>query len=237
MMQNTLLGTIRKARAVVMKNIKPVDAYFLSKSLQPISTKYGFDRGLPIDRIYIEKFLDENKKLIKGRCLEVVDNTYTKKFGGKKVTRPEVIDNDKKSKTATIIADLRDMGVVQSNSFDCVLITHTFGMIYDFEKAIKECERILKPGGYLLVTMSCFSPLFTNDDMNFWRFTPASAKKAFGKYFTDLKVSTLGNCLTGYSFWVGLAAEELDKKALEFNDPRFPLIVTVKARKGKTLRT
>jgi SAM-dependent methyltransferase len=233
MIQVSLIGIIRKVRATIIKKVSPVDAYFLSRSVQPISTKYGFDRGLPIDRIYIEQFLKDNSRLIKGRCLEVVDDTYTKKFGGRKVTQAEVIDNDKKNQSATIIADLRDMKAVASHSFDCVLITHTFGMIYDFEKAIKECERVLKPGGYLLVTMSCFSPLFSNDDMNFWRFTPASARRAFGKYFSNLTVSTFGNCLAGYSFWVGLAAEELNKKSLTFNDPRFPLIVTVKARKEK----
>lgn len=227
-----IIKILQVVRTHVMKRVRPVDAYFLSRSLQPISTRYGFDRGTPIDRIYIDQFLLENSNLITGRCLEVVDATYTKKFGTN-VTKSEIIDNDKKSKIATIIADLRDMKGVASNSFDCVLITHTFGMIYDFEVAIKECERILKPGGYLLVTMSCFSPIYTNDDANFWRFTPASAKKSFGKFFKDLTVKTYGNCLTGYSFWVGLAAEELESNALKFNDPRFPLIVTAKARKGK----
>jgi SAM-dependent methyltransferase len=231
-MIDKIIKTLQKVRAVIMKRLRPVDAYFLSKSLQPISTRYGFDRGTPIDRVYIDQFLSENSNLITGRCLEVVDPTYINKFGTN-VTHPEVIDNDAKSKIATIIADLRDMKGVDSNSFDCVLITHTFGMIYDYEVAIKECHRILKPGGHLLVTMSCFSPIYTNDDANFWRFTPASAKRAFGKFFTDFIVKTYGNCLTGYSFWVGMAAEELESKALKFNDPRFPLIVTVKARKGK----
>jgi len=232
MIRNLIIKVLQRARAHVMKRAHKVDAYFLSRSLQPISTRYGFDRGTPIDRVYIDQFLLENSALITGRCLEVVDSTYTKKFG-KNVTHPEVIDNDKKSKLATIIGDLRDMKGVASNSFDCVLITHTFGMIYDYEVAIKECRRILKPGGYILATMSCFSPIYANDDTNFWRFTPASAKRAFGNFFKDLQVKTYGNCLSGYSFWVGLAAEELENKALEYNDTRFPLIVTVKAKKGK----
>jgi SAM-dependent methyltransferase len=216
-----------------MRKVKPMDSYFISQSMEPLSTRYGFDRGTPIDRIYIEQFLSENKKLIRGRTLEVVDNAYTMKFGGKKVTRSEIVDNDSKSKIATIIADLRKMDSVASDSFDCVIVTHTFGMMVDFEKAIKECYRILKPGGTLLVTMSCFSPIYSNDDTNFWRFTPASAKYFFGKYFKNLKVETLGNCLTGYSFWVGLSAEELRPDAFVFNDKRFPCIVTVVARKEK----
>ena len=230
---NKGVGFLQIVRAPIMRTVKPMDNYFVSQSMEPISIHYGFDRGTPIDRIYIEQFLSDNKKLIRGRTLEVVDNTYTKKFGGKKVIKSEVIDNDSNSKVATIIADLRKMDNVASNSFDCVIVTHTFGMMFDFEKAIKECYRILKPGGVLLVTMSCFSPIYSNDDTNFWRFTPASAKHFFGKYFKNLKVETLGNCLTGYSFWVGLAAEELRADAFRFNDKRFPCIVTVAAGKEK----
>ncbi len=230
---NKGIEVLQILRSPIMRKIKPVDNYFISQSFDPISSKFGFDRGTPIDRIYIEQFLRENKKSIRGRTLEVVDNTYTKKFGGKKVTKSEIIDNDGKSKIATIFADLRKMDEIASDSFDCLIVTHTFGMIVDFELAIKECHRILKPGGALLVTMSCFSPIFNNDDTNFWRFTPASAKHFFGKYFQDLQVDTLGNCLTGYSFWVGLSAEEVRKDAFEFNDKRFPCIVTVRGRKEK----
>ena len=82
---NTLIKkVVGKIRAPVMRFLKPKTRYFVFKpkrSLKPISTKFGFDRGKPIDRYYIEAFLEENKDYIKGVCLEITDNAYTKKFG------------------------------------------------------------------------------------------------------------------------------------------------------------
>ena len=49
--------------------------------LQPISNVFGFDRGQPIDRYYVENFLSENASLIRGVVLEVADREYTMKYG------------------------------------------------------------------------------------------------------------------------------------------------------------
>ena len=49
--------------------------------LQPLSRVWGFDRGLPIDRYYIERFLAANARSIRGRILEVADDHYTRRFG------------------------------------------------------------------------------------------------------------------------------------------------------------
>ena len=89
---------IRKIRTFIMRTIHNRESYLASLSIKPISTKYGFDRGQPIDRVYIEKFLRNKQERIKGVCLEVVDGTYTKKFGGTKVTKSDVIDIFKSQK-------------------------------------------------------------------------------------------------------------------------------------------
>lgn len=232
-MKRFLIKIVNPIRAIIMRRIKAKQKYFLAtRSLKPISSKFGFDRGKPIDRYYIEKFLEENKDLIKGSCMEVVDNKYTKKFGENKVTKSEVIDNNSRNKQATIYADLRKMSKVRPNSFDCLVITHTFGMIDDYDAALKECFRVLKPGGTLLATVSSFSPTY-DIEYNFWRFTVASAKLIFGKHFKNIDIKSYGNVLSGQCFWVGFAAEELTKKELDYNDPHFPCIITVKAIKEK----
>lgn len=232
-MKKFVINHLKNIRATIMKTIKPKRAYFLAtKSTQPISRKFGFDRGTPIDRYYIEKFLNENKAAIKGHCLEIVNNNYTNKFGEKRITKSEILDNNPKNKLATIHADLRNMKQVKSNNFDCLVITHTFGMIDDYDAAIKECYRILKPGGVLLVTVSAFSPMH-EIAYNFWRFTVASAKLVFGKHFKKIEVKSYGNVLSGQCFWVGLAQEELTKKELDYNDPNYPCIIAIHATKTK----
>lgn len=220
-------------RAVVMKSIKPNSKYFLAtRRLQPLSNKFGYDRGKPIDRYYIEKFLEENKKYISGRCLEIVDNAYTVKFGGKKVTKSDVLDNNPKNFEADIHGDLKNLTMVKENTYDCIILTQVLGLIDNYEAAVRECKRILKPGGAIIFTSGCFSPTF-DINQNYWRFTSASVKYIFGKFFNKNKlfVKTYGNVLVGQCFWVGLAQEELSKKELEYNDPRYPCIVVARAIK------
>jgi len=53
---------------------------FYFNRLKPISKVFGFDRGTPIDRYYIENFLSQHRNDIHGIVLEIGDNTYTKKI-------------------------------------------------------------------------------------------------------------------------------------------------------------
>lgn len=228
---------VGKIRAPVMRFLKPKTRYFLfkpKKSLNPISTKYGFDRGLPIDRYYIEKFLKENKKYIKGRVLEVHDNEYTTRFGGRKVKESDVLDIDTSNKAANIYDDLRNLKKIGSDTYDCFIITQTLGVIDRYEAVVKECWRILKPGGTLLVTVSSMGPAWDLKE-NYWRFTSASLKYLFSKHFPkrNLKVNSYGNVLSGQGYWVGLSTEEFKKSELDYNDPHFPIIVTLRVTEGK----
>src|SRR5690242_6820169 len=55
------------------------------RRVTPVSRDYGYDRGLPVDRHYIETFLSSLQMDICGRVLEIGDNTYTRRFGGDRV--------------------------------------------------------------------------------------------------------------------------------------------------------
>lgn len=227
---------IFKVRAFVMKIIKPRKNYFLfpvpKKSLKPISNVYGFDRGLPIDRYYIEKFLNGQASYIKGVCLEIHDTHYIKKYGGNKVAHADGLDIDRRNKIANIYGDLRHLDNMKSNTYDCLIITHTFGVIDDYEAAISECARILKPGGAMLVTVTAIGPAH-DVNINFWRFTTASMRYVLGKYFDKktLFVRSYGNVLAGQCFWVGLGTEELTRDELDYDDPHFPIIIGARVTK------
>src|SRR6266581_3322407 len=73
--------------------------------LEPTSRKFGFDRGSPIDRYYIESFLACHAVDVHGRVLEVGDDTYARKFGGERVGKVDVIHAAKGNPKATIMAD------------------------------------------------------------------------------------------------------------------------------------
>ena len=226
-MKDMLYNTIRPIRSWVMKMILPRNRYFLfpTRSTQPISTKFGFDRGTPIDRSYIERFIGENARYIKGICLEIHNSYYTTKYGGTRVTKNDVLDIDTNNKRASLYGDLRNIPSISNATYDCIILTHTLGVINDHEAAVRECLRILKPGGVILVTVSAMG-VAQEPTKCFWRYTPAGLKYLFEKHLSDGYVDTFsyGNVLAGQAFWVGLAAEELTTDELLYNDPRYAVI-------------
>jgi SAM-dependent methyltransferase len=204
------------------------------RRLHPISSKFGYDRGTPIDRYYMEAFLRGNKHDIKGRVLEIRDSAYTLKFGDDRVIISDVLDIDAKNHRATLIADLADASGVPADLFDCIICTQTLQMIYDVRSAVSHLYRILKPGGVLLVTTHGTGMLDAGECYcEYWRFTVASARKLFAEFFPmeNVQVESHGNVFALLTFLEGLALEEVRTKELDYHDSRYELLITVRAIK------
>ncbi len=232
-MKDKLLILLSNIRAVILLRINPANKYpLVTKKLKPLSTKFGYDRGTPIDRYWIESFIRKHKNVIKGVCLEIGDDRYTKQFGNEHVTKREILDINRDNKKATIYGDLQSLVDIKDNTFDTIILTHVLGLINDLPAAVKEIHRILKPGGVALVTNACFAPIFEGNSGN-WRIMPGGAKILFEKIFKNenVTIQTFGNVYSGQCFWVGMSQEELTKEELDFNDPNFPCVTCVKAIK------
>lgn len=198
----------------------------------PVSDCWGHDRGTPVDRYYIERFLSEHRQDIRGRVLEVQESYYADLFGSG-VERAEVLDIDSGNPNATIIADLSKADSIPSESFDCFILTKTLQYIYDLPAAIAHARRILRPGGVLLVTVPTLSKLEAPPLVDYWRFTAAGCRLLFGQVFgaENITIRSYGNVLTGIASLEGLAYEELSERELQVEDYRYQLIVTVRAVK------
>jgi hypothetical protein len=107
------------------------------RRVTPVSREWGFDRGLPVDRYYIEDFLVRRARDIRGHALEIGDALYTRKYGGEHVTASDVLHVTEGNPQATIVADLTSARQVPSNTFDCVIFTQTLHYIYDVRPAIQ----------------------------------------------------------------------------------------------------
>ena len=206
------------------------------KRTTPVARNWGYERGTPIDRHYIERFLEAHAADIRGAVLEVQEPDYTKRFGGDRVTRSDVIDLNASNPLATIVSDLRSAANIASDTYDCVILTQTLHVVDDMRAVIAECARILKPEGVLLVTLPCASRvcLEYGDEGDFWRVTEAGARKLFSESFPGdtLDVRARGNVLVNAAFLYGLACHELNAAEFDADDPYFPLLVTVRARKS-----
>ncbi len=201
----------------------------------PVSRDWGYDRGKPVDRHYIERFLESHAGDIRGVALEVQENDFTTRYGGGRVERSDVVDLNPANPRATVVADLRQAITLASDTYDCVILTQTIHVIDDMRRVLEECQRVLKPGGVLLVTLPSASRvcLEYGRDGDFWRVTEAGARALFAQVFPAelVEVRGYGNVFTSAAFLYGLACEELTAEELDAYDPYFPLVVGVRAVK------
>ncbi len=204
--------------------------------LSPISRDYGLERGAPVDRYYIELFLEQNRQDIRGHVLEFGDNYYTTKFGGKAVTRSEILYPVEGNRNATIVGDLTTGVGLEPESFDCIVCTQVLGYIYDIKAAIWHAREALKPDGVLLVTISTITKI-SHEDMaswgDYWRVTRLGAKKLFEEVFSpeNVSVTSYGNVYAATSLLYGVSKEELTDEELDYFDSEYEMLICVRAVK------
>jgi SAM-dependent methyltransferase len=206
--------------------LRPAWPAFLRRT-RPLSDYWGFDRGTPVDRHYIEGFLSEHRADIRGRVLEVQDSGYTDRFDSG-VEKRDVLDIDPANPRATIVADLSKLAGLPARAFDCFILTQTLHLIYDLPAAIRSCHHLLRPGGVLLVTGPAVSRVRSGD---FWRFTPASLSRLLEESFGQVTFRAYGNVLAATAFLSGMAKEEVPRRLLDKHDEHFPVIVAARAVK------
>jgi len=207
------------------------------RRVMPIRRDFGFSAGRPIDRYYVEHFfLSSHSSDIRGRVLEIGDRSYTSRFGEGRVLQSDVLHVKPGNPVATIVADLTCANQVQSATFDCVILTFTLQYIYDVRAAIRTLYRVLRPGGVILAAFPGISQI-SRYDMDqygeYWRFTTLSAHKLFSEFFPShaVKTQAYGNVLTTLAFLHGLAAEELSREELDYHDPDYEQVISVRAVK------
>lgn len=207
------------------------------RRVRPISREWGFDRGRPVDRYYIEGFLAAHADAVRGRVLEVAGDCYTRMFGGDRVIRSDVLHVADSHPGVTIVADLSRGDGIPSGTFDCVIVTQTLQCIYDVKAAIGTLHRILVPGGVVLATVPGISKV-SREDMDrwgyYWSFTSGSMRRLFEEFFEprDVVVEAHGNVLSAIAFLHGLADGELERHELDFSDPDYEVLIGVRAVKG-----
>lgn len=208
------------------------------RRVTPISSNWGEDRGVPIDRYYIEQFLSRCAADVRGSVLEIQEDWYTRRFGGDHVKKSDVLSVAPGNPLATIIANLEDAKNIPDCSYDCIIVTQTLQLIYNYDAAIRTMHRILCPGGVALVTVPGISKIARDEVDGWsaqWHFTQQSATKAFSKIFGEENVTAEahGNVLAAIAFLHGLAICELRGKELQHKDHDFPLIIEVRAQKPR----
>jgi SAM-dependent methyltransferase len=205
------------------------------RRVTPIDPNWGFERGTPIDRVYIERFLESHAGDIHGRVLEIAAPDYTRRFG-RVVERVDILMATAGNPQATIVADLTDAPHIVDSSFDCAIITQTLQFIYDVRAALGTLHRILTPGGVLLATVPGITKISPPEDEVFgewWHLTSRSLRRLGEEVFGpgNVEVQAFGNVLTAAGFLYGLAASDLRPQELEARDPLYEVTIGLRGVK------
>lgn len=223
-------GVLRSPR--LRRRLSPVHWGNLRR-LRPFSSRYGFDRGTPVDRYYLDTFFRNYSSDISGHVLEVRDPDFSGRFGHH-ITELDLVDIDPANDDATIIADLSDHGALPAERFDCVIIPQTLQFVGDLGAAVSNAWESLTSGGILLVTIPTISKREHHlPDADRWRMTPAGLAHVLRRSCSgaEIEVRGLGNVLSAVAFLEGVAAEELTASELDAHDPEFPVIACASARR------
>jgi SAM-dependent methyltransferase len=193
------------------------------------------DRDGPgIADYFIERFLRENARCIRGRVLEIGGDPSTRAFGRDRAIWSDaldLVDDD----IATIVSDPTGVPRVEPETYDCVMVTRALELVPDVHLALSDIYRVLKPGGTLL---AAFPGLVqpgdeARRDSPARGFTSHSVDRLLTEVFppSHVEVRARGNVLVATAFLVGLHANELSPEELEFDDPACQTLILAKAAK------
>ena len=211
----------------------PVPRWGNLRRVRPFSQHFGFERGTPVDRYYLDRFLDQHRQLITGRVLEIQAPDCTVRYGHELSATDSVDIVPHSNENLTYLCDLaQSEGVIPDGSYDCFLLPNTLCMLRDIEGCLRNALRVVRPGGVILATTAALMPL-TGDVPDYWHASAAGWRELAHKVWPgcDVRIEQHGNCLAAVAAMLGLAFEELDPSELDVNDPRYPVLVTVYCRR------
>ncbi len=228
-------GIVRSTVQALLRRRQPIVFGGLT-STRPVSSYFGRERGTPVDRYYIERFVAERRHRIRGEVLEIGDDLYTRRFG-REVSRCHVLHATEGNPKATMVADLTSVGDLPAGIANCIVCTQTLMFIYDFHAAVRGLYKLLKPNGVLLATVSGCSQISLDDDAtwgDYFRFSPSAAERIFSGLFgaANVDVQVFGNVAAAIALLQGVVLEDLpDRAILDVQHEQYPLIVGVEAVK------
>jgi SAM-dependent methyltransferase len=243
-----LAGWRRFVPAGVRRRLRPVRRAFVEwrkrrpldlgdlRRVTPIDPNWGFERGTPIDRVYVERFVGGHAADIRGRVLEIAAPDYAGRYGSR-VEQVDILMAKEGNPEATLVGDLAYAPHIPADTFDCAIVTQTLQFVWDTRGALQTLQRILAPGGVLLATVPGLTKISPREDEEYgewWHFTARSvqrlAEEAFGE--GNVEVRAYGNVLSATAFLYGLAGSDLRPEELDARDRLYEVTIGLRAVKA-----
>ena len=195
----------------------------------PLCNLFGFTRGIPIDRYYLDKFISEIRPQVTGTVLEVgglLQNRELYQFS--QATEYHTLDIAA-NPGVTQIGDVHDLAMFKPNSLDAVVIFNVLEHCHNPWIVVKNIYIWLKEGGKCFCMVPSAQRLhdFPGD---YWRPLPDGMQQLF-QDFRQRKLYVYGNPMTVIASFMGISAQELSHEELNDFHPDYPVTTCMVARK------
>jgi SAM-dependent methyltransferase len=195
----------------------------------PFCSQFGHFRGNPIDRYYLDRFIDEIRSEVKGVTLEIGGSRSNRELYRFKNTT-SYLAMDLSGPDLDIAGDAHDPNVVEKESMDTILL---FNVLEHCERPWVVADNIyqwLKPQGQVF----CMVPTAQRVHrvpQDYWRILPDALNSIFSR-FPRRKLYVYGNPLTTIAANYGIAAEELTREELDCHHENYPVANCIHAQKS-----
>ncbi|RZI81145.1 MAG: methyltransferase domain-containing protein, partial [Rubrivivax sp.] len=198
---------------------------------EPLSRKFGMDRGTPLDRHWLAQFFSRHASPgIGGTGLEVGGTEYLQTYFPR-LSRQYLFPTSD-GQPACLGCNLETGEGVTPGRFDLLIATQVYNFIHDTREALRHSAELLKPGGVLIGSVGGISQI-SRYDADRWghyhSFTIQSWQRYLAEHFDDVQIECFGNVHTACAYLNGLAAEEIDPAILDRHDPDYPVTLCFRA--------
>ena len=194
-----------------------------------VTEDFGYSRGTPIDRKFIEGFIAAKAACIRGSVLEVGEPYYTRAYGSG-IQHVDVLHRFTGNPVATIVGDLQKSYTLEPGRYDCVILTQVLNFLSDPRAALATAWHSLRPGGTMLLSVACLSPISIYDRErwgDYWRITEQGLETLVGE-LKPLKyeIRAYGSIALAISFLRGCAYEDIpENERMPKDGDRFPIVI------------
>lgn len=199
------------------------------KRTNPICQMFGFLRGQPVDRYYLDKFIEKIRPEIIGNILEIGATPQAKETYQLNPESSYHVLNIEPFPGVDIVGDVHNLNLIEPESFDTILLFSVLEHCYAPWIVIENIYTWLKPGGKCFA-MSPVSAKIHNIPQDYWRIMP-DAYTLMLKNFSQHELHLCGNTMTVLADIYGISAEELTIEELDAHHRDHPVCICIAATK------
>lgn len=189
------------------------------KRKAPMCPILGYTRGTPIERYYLEQFVNQIRHHVTGNVLEVGGTLENKEiYQFDKATKYHAV-NLEAGRGVSIVGDIHSSELLEPSSLDTAVIFNVLEHCHDPWVVVQNIYHALKVGGKCF----CFVPnvqRYHDAPGDYWRILPDGLKQLF-REFSEQKLHVYGNPQMAIATLMGMTVEEVSPEELDEFHPDY----------------